>query len=295
MTGPERSGGDAVVLLAPLCVDEIVTRGGQGSVGVRRVAPGGVGLYAAWALARLGARVILHTPLARADVGLLSALPPSVEAIVHPTRETTRFRIEIDPGAPDERLLLAIAASDPLDPDRLSGLGESAYILLGPLLPRDLSREISDRLAAGGRPIDLGIQGLVRDVAPDGTVRMKPAMSRPSLQPLRIVAGDEAEVALFSGVSDLEAALLALVRDSAREAVATAGSKGARIRVRGESASHLIAPTPARTGGGRPVGLGDTFLAAYGWHRERGQAPQRAGALAASAAAALLEEGLPAA
>jgi hypothetical protein len=89
-----------VAILAPLCRDEIAVGGSSPSMRA-----GGAALYASWALSKLGARVVIHTPLAERDRDLLECLPGEVEVVVHPSRETTFFRIEIEDGDPDRRTL----------------------------------------------------------------------------------------------------------------------------------------------------------------------------------------------
>ena len=176
---------ERVFLFAPLSRDEIVT--GEGI----RVRTGGAGFYAAWALARHGARVTLHTPLAAEDHGLLGTLPPEVEVIAHPSRRTTRFRIEVDLDQPNERILRVLAVSDPLDPERIGSLEKASFLFLGPLLPGDLAPALLERLRSAPVPWDLGAQGLVRRVDPAGRVRIAPPDAAPDLPPLRALAGDE--------------------------------------------------------------------------------------------------------
>jgi|GEM_PF-5645196 len=265
-----------VLLIAPLCRDMIV-------VGTeRRVRAGGAGLYASWALARLGAAVRLHTPLAKGDEDLLRALPPgAVEAVIHPSRETTRFEIEISPEDPNERRMRCRVSSDPLDPARIDAAG-NAYILVAPLLPGDLDERVVAFLRECARPIDLGVQGLCRDVAADGTVRVAAPPAGLRLPPLRIAAGDEREIAAFAGT----------MLQVAREVVVTRGNRGAWIDLRDPPRRVEIPPVPPAGPARDAIGLGDTFLASYGWMRNGGLDVLESGNGAARAATALLEEGL---
>jgi sugar/nucleoside kinase (ribokinase family) len=277
-----------VLLLAPLSRDEIL---GAGSRSVTHA--GGAGLYASWALSKLGARVILHTPLAGKDRDLLRFLPAGVDVVVHPSRETTSFRIELDPGDLNKRILVLLASSDPLDPALLGDLSDSAYVFLGPLLPGDIDGALAAVLRKMAPAIDLGVQGLVRRADRSGLVSPAITAARLDLPPLRVLAGDEREVSLMAGGTGEEEALRILSEETAMEVVLTRGDRGASIRSRGASRSIEVPAVATRGRGAHPVGLGDTFLAVYGWHRHTGATVVEAGARAALAATELLEAGLP--
>lgn len=281
-----RAASSAVtaILLAPLCRDEIVAENR------RAIRTGGAGLYAAWALAGLGARVVLHTPLGPDDEDLLASLPPEVEVVTHPSRVTTRFRLEIDPSDPGRRRMRVRGASDPLSPNRIGGLRGVSFVIAAPLLPTDWNEEIAAHLARADAAVHLGLQGLVRSVTRTGSLlHRRPAAPIP-LPPLATIAGDEREVRLFSGARSLAAAFRSVA--GAREVIATAGASGATIADRGTLAVHAIAARPVRRMK-HPVGLGDTFLAVYAYHRHCGSDIAGAGGRAAAAAARLLERGLP--
>lgn len=267
----------AVLLIAPLCIDEVIVPGS------RITRAGGSGLFAALALARLGARVRLHTSLAAEDEGLLRALPAEgISVTVHPSRETTRFEIQIDRDDPNRRRIRLLASSDPIDVARLDPSG-CGYALLAPLLPGDLGGNLIALLEASGLPADLGIQGLCRRVAPDGLISIAspPPVRIPSL---RILAGDFAEIA--STPKEIVA--------MAKEVVTTLGDHGARVASRDPLFRQVDVPARRATRSHREaIGLGDTFLAVYGWMRTKGLDPYEAGMHAAQAATALLEEGLP--
>lgn len=275
------------MLLAPVCRDEEIAVHGRSIVRA-----GGAGLYAAWALAKLGARAILHTPLAERDRDLLRFLPEETEVVIHPSRETTCFRIDVDPRNPNERTLALLATSDPLDPGLLCGIEDSAYAFLGPLLPTDLGDPLAAVLRGMTIPIDLGVQGLVRSVDVSGRVDLVPATQIGRLPPLRVLAGDEDEIARAAGSSDVDAASRALAEKIAREVVVTRGDRGATLILRGESEALEVPAVPLRGSAGRAIGLGDTFLAVYGWWRHLGAGSADAGSRAAIAASELLARGL---
>jgi sugar/nucleoside kinase (ribokinase family) len=262
------------VLLAPLCRD--LVRSGREPAGARA---GGAGLYAAWALASRGADVTLHTPLADRDRDLLDALPRGVRVIVHPSRLTTRFRLEVEADDPDRRRLFLEAASDPIDPSRIGSIESAAHVLLAPLWPSDLDHRLIEWLHALQHPYDLGVQGLVRSADARGAVGLDAGAAPRALPAPRILAGDEREIASLP------------TRWSAGETITTLGSRGARIELRGvERGIEIPAERAVRTR--HAIGLGDTFLAVYGWERSCGVPPPEAGTRAAGAARELLEHGL---
>lgn len=262
-----------VILVAPLCLDRVRVRGES-----ERLRPGGAGLYAAWALTMRGAEVILHSPLAEEDRDLLEALPPGTRVVVHPTRRTTRFRLEVEPDDPDRRRLFLEATADPIDPSLIGSVARASYVLLGPLWPTDLSDRVVRWLRRLERPYDLGVQGLIRSVDAQGAVRLDTSELRQVLPPPRVLAGDEEEIAALR------------TRWRAAETIATRASRGARIWLRGARGAIEISAAPAMQAR-HPVGLGDTFLAVYGWERSRGVPPVEAGAHAARASRDLLERG----
>lgn len=282
MTGRERSD---VVLLAPLCRDEIVTPSGATS------RTGGAGLYASWALTRLGCGVRLHTPLAETDTDLLEALPKDARVTVHPSRATTRFQLTIDPERPDERTLRNTEQSDPLDHYRIVDLDSAAYVLFCPLLPHDLDLGLLGLMCSCPCPIDVGIQGLVRSIDSNGiaNVRAVPLMGLP---PIRVLAGDETEITTIAKTDDPDLAIDSILAKGVEEVVMTRASRGARIGIDAADEILELPALPPRRAAAESIGLGDTFLAVYGWHRHIGNSPADAGKSAATAATRLMEEGL---
>jgi sugar/nucleoside kinase (ribokinase family) len=295
MRRPTSASKVTAVLLAPLCRDEIVTANS------RLIRAGGAGLYAAWALAGLGARVVLHTPLGPDDEDLLASLPPGVETVTHPSRCTTRFRIEVDPADPDRRRMRVRNASDPLSAIRIGNLRGVSFVVAGPLLPTDWNGSLTAHLDREGAVVHLGLQGFVRRVTGSGALLHRRPVTPVPLPALATLAGDERELRLFTGARSLAHGFRELAGSSGpgaaarpvspREIIATAGAAGATIAVVGGDVVHIPARRARKVR--HPVGLGDTFLAVYAFHRHLGLAPARAGARAAAAAARLLESGLP--
>jgi sugar/nucleoside kinase (ribokinase family) len=306
-----------VLVIAPVCRDEIVrgtwddgARLHEERDAARTVRSGGAALYASWALVSLGASVVLHTPLADTDRDLLSAFPRGVDLITHPSRETTRFEIRCDPIDTNRRFLTCRAAADPIDPARVDPRGCS-HLLVAPLLPTDLDGPLMEWIRACGIPVDLGAQGICRRIGRDGAIEAgcaikanrtieaagaaRPHPTGAPFPPLRILAGDEAEIALLPET----------LRDAADEIVTTRGDRGAWIDLREEPVLPkrdrqatppvrrlAIAAIPPAVPPRAAIGLGDTFLAVYGWARTMGMDPEAGGIAAARAATRLLENGL---
>ena len=197
--------------------------------------------------------------------------------------QTTCFRIEIDVARPNERRLIARAASCALDPDRIGPLEDVGVCVLGPLLPGDLSPHLLERLRGSDRFYDIGAQGIVRRIAPDGTIAVGPPDSLPDLPRIGILCGDEEEWA----------AIPQAIRGQVREGIITQGDRGARILRADGSAPIQVAACALTKPPREAVGLGDTFLAVYAWQRTHGCDVRTSGRLAAAAAAHLLQHGLP--
>ncbi len=255
-------------MIAPLCRDEII----RGASRIERT--GGAGLYMARALAKLGARVTLHTPLGDDDRDLIEALPPGIDVTIHPARRATRFRLTLDAQDPDLRTLECTTIGGPFDPGRIEA-GDADLVLLGPLLPTDLMKDLREKLHRIAAPIDLGVQGMARIVESDGTIRLARRADLGDLPPIRILAGDDEEVARVRGIR-------------AKEIVITRGSRGAVVQL-DEAAPEIVIP-PARLDAPpqEAIGLGDTFLAVYAWWRSSGLEAADAGARAAEAAGRVL-------
>lgn len=239
--------------------------------------PGGAVLYAARALEALGIRARV----------LASAAPdPAAEVLESHertfVRDTAGLQFAHDVSG-DGRQLQVLAktdrpltASDLPDPWR-----DPDALILGPLLPDDL--DVASFAATSIPRIALLAQGLQRRVAPDGGVSL---LDEPSLALLAacdtrasvFLSGEEVAPWPDGAVEDLAAACARVV--------VTRGGGGAYVYRAGEEPLH-IAAAPAMAVD--TTGAGDAFAASFTAALACGASDERAGALAARAAAATVE------
>jgi 1D-myo-inositol 3-kinase len=237
------------------------------------ICAGGSAYYAARALAGLGARPRIFTA-AGADFPR-DALA-GIEADVAPAAATTSFvNTYAADGARTQRVL---AAAPPLDPARLPAAWRSPdVLLLAPVLGEvDVPAFVS---ATSARLVGLCVQGLVREVAPDGTVHPRPVPldgAGLALAGAAVVGEDEAR-----GSPGLVARLAAAVPVVAF----TQGARGCEVIVRGRARRVGVHPTHEVD----PTGAGDVFAAAFFLGLARGEDPVEAARLGAAAASVAVE------
>jgi predicted nicotinamide N-methyase/sugar/nucleoside kinase (ribokinase family) len=247
----------------------------------RGLVPGGSVLYAARALAALGADVRAFTaagPELPADaLAAPPGAPGGVEAQVEPARATTRFENAYDgEGRRTQRLL---AAAPPLDAARLpAGWREADVLFLAPV-----AGEIDPGAflrAVRARVVGLGVQGLVRAAGPGGAVsprRWTPGAADLAGVTAAFVGEDEAQ-----GQPDLAGLLAATVPI----VVLTRGARGCEVVERGRT--RRVGAHPARAVVD-PTGAGDVFAAAFLLALARGADPVEAARLGAGAASIAVE------
>ncbi|HET8538704.1 MAG TPA: PfkB family carbohydrate kinase [Anaeromyxobacter sp.] len=241
-------------------------------VGAGRV-PGGSAWYAARALAALGVRPLLFTA---AGPDFPREALAGVEAEVLPSEATTVFANAYAPdGARSQRVLHAAA---PLDPRRLPPAWRGAdALLLAPVLGEiDVPAFVT---AAGARLAALGVQGLVREVGPDGAVaprRWDPDPAALAGVGAAVLGEDDVR-----GQGDLVARLAAVVP----VVVLTQGVRGCEVLARGRTSRVGVYPTREVD----PTGAGDVFAAALLLALARGDDPLDAARLGAAAASVVVE------
>ena len=248
-----------------------------GHVTLDRVAgglvPGGSAWYAAHTFRSLGA-----------DTRVLTAAAPDyppdalagLTARIAPAARTTLFvNVHARGGGRTQRVE---AAAPPLDPAALGSDWRGSDVLylapvLGELAPRAFVT------AAGARTVGLGVQGLVRAVAPDGAV----------VQPRWSFAPDELAgvAAAFVGEDDLRGQddLVARLADAVPIVVYTHGADGCEVITGGRHAR--VGVFPAREVD--PTGAGDVFAAGFLFALARGEEPVEAARLGAAAASIVVE------
>jgi 1D-myo-inositol 3-kinase len=234
---------------------------------------GGSACYAGRALAGLGARPRIFTA-AGPDfpLGALAGL----ESCVVPAAATTSF--ENAYAADGTRTQRVLAAAPPLDPARLPAAWRSPDVLvLAPVLGEV---DVAAFAAAAPAPfVGVCVQGLLREVAPDGAVRPRP------LPPGG--AGLSAAGAAVVGEDEVRGSPELLARLAAAVPVVafTQGARGCEVLVRGRS--HRIGVHPAREVD--PTGAGDVFAAGFFLALARGEDPLGAARLGAAAASVAVE------
>ncbi|HEX9052104.1 MAG TPA: PfkB family carbohydrate kinase [Anaeromyxobacter sp.] len=236
--------------------------------------PGGSAWYAARALAALGALPRLVTS---AGPELPSTALAGLETALLPSPATTVFANAYGPdGARTQRVLSAAA---PLDPARLPAAWRAPdALLLAPVLGEvDVAAFVA---AAGARVVALGVQGLVREVRPDGAVVAR--IWDPSPAALAGVGAAVLGEDDVRGQGDLVARLAAAIPVVAF----THGERGCDLLVRGRPPARIGAH-PAREVD--PTGAGDVFAAALLLGLARGDDPVAAARLGAAAASIVVE------
>ncbi len=235
--------------------------------------PGGSATYAGLAWHALGARVrVLTAAGADFPAGALSPL----QLRIQPSDRTTVFenRHRAD-GARTQRVE---ARAPPLDPARLPRAWRAADVLhLAPVL--DEVDVAAFRAAVRARKVGLGVQGLVRAVAPDGAVTQPPW--RPG--PAALLGVDAA----FLGDDDVrgQGDLVDRLAAAVPVVVFTHGASGCEVIAGGRSRRVGVFPTRERD----PTGAGDVFAAGFLLALARGDDPVEAARLGAAAASIAVE------
>jgi len=247
-----------------------------------RLLPGGSAYYGAHALAALGAEVRVLTAAGAdlpADVFRFPAAAPagSIDAIILPSQATTTFENQYDPAG--RRTQRVHAAARPLRPEDLpEGWREADLLLLASVLG-----ELDPAAFAGAvraRATGLCIQGLVREVLPDGSVaprRLEPTPE--ALGAIGVAVLGEDEAAGQPGLPEALAAAVPLV-------AFTRGPRGCDLLRAGERTRHVGVH---RTVEVDPTGAGDVFAAALLLALSRGDDPVEAARLGAAAASIVVE------
>jgi sugar/nucleoside kinase (ribokinase family) len=238
-----------------------------------RALPGGSAWYAAHALAALGGSPRIVTA---AGADFPPAALAGLEASVAPAPATTTFvNAYARDGSRSQRVL---AAAPRLDPGRIPAAWRTPdVLLLAPVLD-----EVDVAAFAGvvrARLVGLGVQGLVRAVGVDGSVRPRPLpLDEAALAAIGVAVLGEDDV---GGEPDLVGRLAAAVPVVAF----THGARGCEIVVRGRTRRVGIHPALEVD----PTGAGDAFAAAFLLALASGADPVDAARLGAAAGSIVVE------
>jgi hypothetical protein len=157
------------------------------------------------------------------------------------------------------------------------------------LLRGDLAVEALAAAHRQGR-VAIDLQGLLRECH-DARISLVELKEGPAFfRHADIVSGDAQEIQLASSTLNLDDAFCNLTADGPSEIIATRGSAGAAVWH--EGTIHGIPALPPRVLRDT-TGCGDTFLAGYLAHRQRGLTPYRSGLFASAMASIKLESSGP--
>ncbi|WP_242342532.1 PfkB family carbohydrate kinase [Anaeromyxobacter terrae] len=238
-----------------------------------RLVPGGSAWYAAHTFRGLGAEARVLT--AAGPDYPQSALAGMESRIAAAARTTLFVNVHAPGGGRRQRVE---AAAPPLDPAALPAAWRGADVLhLAPVLGEISPRAFAD--AAGARIVGLGVQGLVRAVAPDGAV----VQPRWSFAPAEL----SGVTAAFVGEDDLAGQddLLARLAAAVPIVVFTRGAAGCTVTARGRTFHVGVFPTREVD----PTGAGDVFAAGFLLALARGADAGDAARLGAAAASIVVE------
>ena len=253
-------------------------------------APGGAAYYSSLAYLQLGLRVAVLTKVTEQDEnGLLVELRAQGADVINlPTKETTVFENAFSPENPDVRLQRALGAACPFQPEDLKNV-RARFYHFGPLLSGDLAVEAIAAAHRRGR-VAIDVQGLLREggEAHISLVELKEGAA--FFRHADIVSGDAEEIQLSVSTRNLDAAFSKLTASGPGEIIATRGSAGAVVWHEGTiHGIPAFPPSVLRD----TTGCGDTFLAGYVAHRQRGLTPYSSGLFAAAMASIKLESSGP--
>ncbi len=223
------------------------------------IVPGGSAFYASGASAYLGARVgilgLVGDDYPKAFLEWLRGQRVSLKWLRRSHRPTTRFRINYVHGSrtlsllqPGERMTYPWRGS------RIHG------VHLGPVF-NEISESLVRSLRRHCKLLSLDIQGLVRQADSNGPVRTVRRQLRDTLKLCDLVKGSADEVKVQMLSRDPLEAIDRLLSVGPEYAVATLGTKGSLLGIRGRGKFLIPAfPEPHAVD---PTGAGDVFVGSW--------------------------------
>jgi sugar/nucleoside kinase (ribokinase family) len=236
--------------------------------GVEAWTPGGSALYAGLAAAALGARARVVTACAPGAAALARLGAAGVAASVASSEVTTTFENDHRAGTRVQRVR-AVAA--PIEAVRV----DADVVFVCPVAGE--VRGAPGAFGARQALVGVGLQGLLRAIAPDGSVTPR-ALPPEALVGAHVAFASREDLGFDDGVARELAARVAVL-------VVTDGAAGATVYEAG--APTRVPAAPAREV--EPTGAGDLFATAFLLAAARGEAPYQAAIEGACAGAIAVE------
>ena len=257
MNPPESSPAAAfnydIVILGNYTKDTIVSPAGT------RMVDGGGFNYGAHVAAMMGLKTAAVTRLAREDVRVVDALVRlGIDVFPEYTPDSTVMRLFYPTSNPDERVLTVTTTAGSFTPDQFKDLEARAFII-NASIRGEVGLDVIRALDRKGGWLVADLQGFLRVVAPDGTLRFDPWPAKEEvLAHVDILKTDAVEAEALTGEKDMKAAARVLAGLGPKEVVLT-HRDGVIVLAAGE---FFSAPFLPRAMVGRS-GRGDTCIASY--------------------------------
>src|ERR1035438_2159636 len=264
-----------IVIFGNYTKDTIVSPAGTRSV------DGGGFNYGAHVAAMMGLKTAAVTRLAREDVRVVEVLTRlGVDTYPTYTHDSTVMRLYYPTTNPDERTLTVTTTAGSFTPDQFADLSARAF-LINASIRGEVGMDVIEELDRKGGLLVADLQGFIRVVSPDGTLKFEPWPEKAEvLAHIDILKTDAVEAEALTGEKDMKAAARKLAELGPMEIVLT-HRDGVLVLAQGE---FFAAPFLPQKLVGRS-GRGDTCIASY--VARRLSAPPAAATVWAAAATSL--------
>jgi sugar/nucleoside kinase (ribokinase family) len=242
-----------LVLIGNYTKDTIVSPTGT------RLVDGGGFNYGAHVAAMMGLNTAAVTRLAREDAHVVDALR-RLGVMVFPawTRDSTHLKLYYPTTNVDDRVISVTKTAGSFTPDQVQDLSARAF-LVNASTRGEVGLDVVEELRRKKTLLAADVQGFVRIISADGTLKYDPWQEKQQFLPLLdILKTDSVEAEALTGESDRKAAAQAIAAVGVREVVLT-HREGLLVLADGELHE---APFRPRELVGRS-GRGDTCIAAY--------------------------------
>jgi sugar/nucleoside kinase (ribokinase family) len=267
-----------VVILGNYTKDTIVS-----PAGTRRVDGGGFN-YGAHVAAMMGLKTAAVTRLAREDVHVVHALTQlGIDVYPTYTPHSTLMRLYYPTANVDQRELTVTETAGTFTPDQFKDLQARVFIINGSVR-EEVGLDVILALGKKGGTLVGDVQGFIRVIAPDGTLRYDDWPAKQEvLAHFHILKTDAVEAEALTGLADMKAAARTIATWGPKEIVLT-HRDGVLVLVDGRFHEAPFRPEKLVGRSGR----GDTCLASY-VARRLTASPEEATIWAAAATSLKLE------